>query len=213
MRSAALGRTVANLLGFQAAWFACVGGAGYGVPVLGLAAAALLLSLHLATLGGGRRGADGRPGDRGIERRTGDRGIELRLLAAAAVTGYAFDGALALGGVIAFPAHAGPAVPTTPWMVALWAAFAATLRHSLDWARRRYALGAVAGAVFGPLAYAAGEALGAVTLAPPPLGWLAVAVEWALAMPLLLWLRERLEGAAPGGAGGRDAQVPAGGGR
>ena len=204
MRSAALKRTVANFLGFQAAWFACVGGAGFGVPMLGLVAAALLLSLHLAALGGGLRGA----GDR-----AGNRGIELRLLAAAAITGYAFDGALALGGIIAFPAHAGPAVPTTPWMVVLWAAFAGTLRHSLDWARRRYAFGVVAGAVFGPLAYAAGEALGAIALAAPPLGWLAVAVEWALAMPLLLWLRERLEGAAPGGAGGRDAQVPAGGGR
>ena len=202
MRSAALGRTVANFLGFQATWFACVGGAGYGVPVLGLVAAALLLSLHLATLGGDRRGADGR---------TGDRGIEFRLPAAAAITGYVFDGALALGGVIAFPEHAGPAVPTTPWMVALWAAFAATLRHSLDWARRRYALGAVAGAVFGPLAYVAGEALGAIALAAPPLGWLVIAAAWALAMPLLLWLRERLDGTAPGGAGGRGAQVPAGG--
>lgn len=204
MRSAALGRMVANFLGFQITWFACVGGAGYGVPALGLVAAALLLPLHLATLGGDRRGAAGR---------AGDRGVELRLLAAAAITGYVFDGALALAGVIAFPAHAGLAVPTTPWMVALWAAFAATLRHSLDWARRRYVLGGVAGAVFGPLAYVAGEALGAIALAPPPLGWLAVAAEWALAMPLLLWLRERLEGAAPGGAGGRDAQVPAGGGR
>ena len=204
MRPAALGRMVANFLGFQAAWFACVGGAGHGAPALGLAAAAALLSLHLATLGRGGADAEGRPGDRGIE---------LRLLAAAAIAGYGFDGALALGGVIAFPAHAGPAVPTTPWMVALWAAFAATLRHSLDWARRRYALGAVAGAVFGPLAYAAGDALGAVTLAAPPLGWLAVAAEWAIAMPLLLWLRERLEGAATGGAGERDARAATGGGR
>lgn len=204
MRSAALGRVVANFLGFQATWFACVGGAGYGIPGLGLVAAAAWLSLHLAILGGGRHGSDGH---------TGDRVVELRLLAAAAIAGYGFDSALALGGAIAFPGHAGPAVPTTPWMVALWAAFAATLRHSLNWARRRYALGAVAGAVFGPLAYVAGEALGAVTLAAPPLGWLAVAAAWAMAMPLLLWLRERIEGAATGMAERPEARAATGGGR
>lgn len=204
MRSAALGRVVANFLGFQAAWLACVGGAGHGVPMLGLAAAALWLSVHVALLGGDRRDPDAR---------SGDRGIELRLLAAAAVAGYVFDGALVLVGVIEFPEHAGLAVPTTPWMVALWAAFAATLRHSLNWARRRYALGAVAGAVFGPIAYVAGETLGAIALAAPPLGWLAIAATWALAMPLLLWLRERLERAAPGEARKRDARATAGSGR
>ena len=39
----------------------------------------------------------------------------------------------------------------------------------------------------------AGEALGAITLAESPVGGLAVAAEWALAMPVLLWLRERIE--------------------
>ncbi len=194
---------VANFLGFQAAWFACVAGAGHGYPLLGPLATALWLALHVASLrAGGGRG----PGARG----GADRAGEIRLLAAAAAVGYVFDGALAFGGAISFPEHAGPAAPTTPWMVALWAAFAATLRHSLGWTRRRYALGAVAGAVFGPLAYTAGDALGAIVVAPPPSGWLGVAAGWALAMPLLLWLRERLEGAAPGVAGGRGARAAAG---
>ena len=201
MSAAGPWRAVANFLGFQAAWLACVGGAGHGYPFLGPIVTALWLALHLASLRAGGRG----PGARGA-----DRAVEIRLLAAAAVTGCVLDSALALGGAITFPEHAGPAAPTTPWMVALWAAFAATLRHSLSWTRRRYALGAVAGAVFGPLAYTAGEALGAIVLAPPPLGWLRVAAGWALAMPLLLWLRERLEGAAPGAAGGRGARVAAG---
>lgn len=204
MRPAAFRRAAANFAGFQLTWFACVGGAGYGYPLLGPFVAVLWLALHLASLAEGGRGPD---------RRAGGRAIEVGLLAAAAIAGYVLDSALALGGAIAFPDHAGPAAPTTPWMVALWAAFAATLRHCLDWARRRYALGAVAGAVFGPLAYAAGEALGAITLGAPPLGWLAVAVEWALAMPLLLWLRERIERGATGVARGRDARIAAGGGR
>ena len=94
-----------------------------------------------------------------------------------------------------------PAAPTTLWMVVLWTAFAATLRHSLHWTRRRYVLSVVAGAVFGPLAYVAGEKLGAIALATPPAGWLAVAGAWGIAMPLLLWLRERID-IAPGAARG-----------
>ena len=204
MKAAAPGRAIANLAGFQVIWIVCAGGAGYGYPLLGPLAAVLWMALHLANLGRNSRAP---------RAFAADRAKELKLLAAAAAAGYVLDSALVLGGVIAFPDHAGPAAPTTPWMVALWAAFAATLRHSLDWARRRYALGAVAGAVFGPLAYLAGEALGAITLAAPPLGSLAVAAEWALAMPLLLWLRERIDGSAAGAADGRHARAAAGDGR
>jgi len=208
MRSAALWRAAANFAGFQAVWLACVGGAGQGYPILGPLAAVLWLALHLASLDGDGRGSRGRTADRATEVKL-LAAAEVKLLAAAAIAGYVLDSALVLGGAIAFPDHTGPAAPTTPWMVALWAAFAATLRHSLDWARRRYVLGFVAGAVFGPLAYTAGEALGAIALAPPPLGWLAIAGEWALAMPLLLWLRERFEAPAGVAAGGRDARAAA----
>ena len=203
MRSTALWRAAANFAGFQITWLACVGGAGYGHPLLGPVVALAWLALHVA-------GIDRT--DHGSLVPAARRASEVKLLATAAFAGYVGDSALVLGGAFAFPDHAGPAAPTTPWMVALWAAFAATLRHSLDWARRRYLLGVFAGAVFGPLAYTAGEALGAITIAAPPLGWLAIAVEWALAMPLLLWLRERIEGGAGGAAAGRDARVAPGGG-
>ena len=186
-----LRRLAANFLGFQATWLACVGGAGFGYPALGPVVAVLWLSLHLAYVDGASREAN---------RRTGERAIELRLGLAAAFAGYLFDSVLVVAGALDFPEHAGPAAPTTPWMVALWIAFAATLRHSMNWARRRYALAALAGAVFGPLAYRTGEAIGAISLAPSPFGWLAVASEWAVAMPLLLWLRERFEGTAGTGA-------------
>jgi len=201
MRSAALWRTAANFAGFQAVWFACIVSAGQGYPILGPFAAALWLTLHLVSLVGAGRDSRGR---------AASRAAEIKLLVAAAMLGYACDSALVLGGALAFPDHAGPAAPTTPWMVALWMAFATTLRHSLNWARRRYALGVVAGAVFGPLAYTAGEALGGVALAAPPLGWLAVGAAWALAMPVLLWLRERFEPPAGVVMDGRDAPAAAG---
>jgi hypothetical protein len=93
-------------------------------------------------------------------------------------------------------------------MVALWAGFAATLGFALRWLRGRYVLAAALGAVFGPGAYLGGEALGAVSIAPWPFGPVAVGVEWALAMPALLWVSVRLAPArAP--AAVCDAQVNA----
>ena len=187
-----LRRLVVNFLGFQATWLACVGGAGSGYPLVGPLVAAAWLSLHLGYLVGTSDESAGR---------TGERMIELRLLLGAALAGYLLDSVLVLAGTLVFPQHVGPAAPTTPWMVALWAGFAATLRHSMNWARGRYVHAAVAGAVFAPLAYRTGAALGAISLAPFPIGWLTVAGEWALAMPLLLWLREHLEGAEVTGTG------------
>ena len=58
---------------------------------------------------------------------------------------------------------------TTIWMIALWINFAASIRHSLNWIRGRYALGLLFGGIGGPLAYLAGETLGLVwNLRPVP---------------------------------------------
>ena len=191
MRCAANRRAVINLAGCQITWFACVIGAGNGVAELGPLVAAVWLTLHLANIGGGCA-------------------VEFRLVIAAVILGYLLDSALVLLGAFAFPEHAAPAMPTTPWMVALWAGFASTLRHSLNVLRRRYLLGAIAGAALGPLAYQAGDALGAITLAAAPLGWCAVAVEWAFAMPALLWLREWVEAPKAARARAHDPEIVAG---
>jgi hypothetical protein len=78
-------------------------------------------------------------------------------------------------------------------MVALWMNLAATLRHSLSWLCGRPVLALVMGAVAGPLAYWGGARLGAVELgAPLGSSLAAIAVEWALALPLLAWAAARL---------------------
>lgn len=157
---------VANLLAFQLGWFAGVVGAAAGWPLLGALYTGLWLALHLRACAAAR-------------------GVEARLLLSAAVLGFAADSALVLGGLIAFPEHARLAAPTTLWMVALWVNLAATLRHGLGWLRRRAGLAALLGAVAGPLAYLAGSRLGAITLVKPELATAAIALEWALSLPLL----------------------------
>jgi hypothetical protein len=121
------------------------------------------------------------------------------LAAAAAVMGYAADSALVWFGVLTFPPHAVFGWPSTLWMAGLWVNLALTLDASMAWLRGRYALAAVAGAVSGPLAYAAGERLGAAVLGPSfGSAMLVVAVEWVVAMPLLLLVAEWTVYAEPG---------------
>jgi hypothetical protein len=162
-----------SFLAFQLCWFACVVGASRGLPWLGPVVVAAFGALHLWATPAGR-----------------PRAGQAWLLGLAAVIGYAADSALVLTGVLSFPPHASLGWPSSAWMVALWVAQAATLTGAMSWLADRYLLGAAFGALGGPLAYLAGVRLGAAILGGPSqaTSLLLVAIEWALAMPLLLWI-------------------------
>ena len=154
---------LANFVLFQLGWI---------VTVLGPLYALIWLGLHLRAL-------------------SGDRAIELGLITTAFAFGVLADSALVLLGLIDFPQQARLGFPTTLWMAGLWAMFAATLRHAMGWLTGRYLLAALFGFAGGPLAYWAGVRLEAL-LVHTPVAWPAIALEWGLAMPLLLWITGRL---------------------
>ncbi len=114
---------------------------------------------------------------------------EIKLLVASAVMGFIGDGLITLLGVLKFHEPTWLGWPIPLWMVMMWPNFAATLNSSMKWLRGRYQLGAVLGAIAGPFSYYGGVKWGAVEFG---VGfWLAmvvIAIEWALAMPALLWL-------------------------
>ncbi len=167
-------RNVLNFVAFQLCWLACVVGAAKGLRVLGVAAVVAWSVVHLASSA------------ISVEREAG-------LMLAAAALGFFGDSALIVGGWLQFPSHAQLGAPTTVWMVALWVAFSTTLGHSLGWLRGRYWLGALGGAVFGPLAYWAGSRLGAVDVLRGGESFAAVAALWLLATPALLAVQGLLE--------------------
>jgi hypothetical protein len=168
-------RKLASFVAFYLCWFACVGGAARGVPWLGPLAVAAYVAGYLRTLPSGR-----------------ERARHAWLLGLAGVVGYAADSVLVLAGVLTFPPHVVLGWPSTAWMVALWVLQAAVLGGALSWMRNRFTLAAVVGVIGGPLAYLAGERMGAAVLGPTPaVALAAIAAEWALAMPLLVWLDER----------------------
>jgi len=70
---------------------------------------------------------------------------------------------------------------------------ATLLRYALSWLAGRYALGALLGAVGGPLAYASGIRLGAAEFGRPLVpSLLTLAGVWLVVTPALLWLEARL---------------------
>lgn len=159
--------TVLNYLGYQSGWMACVLGAALGLGTEGASLALLLTALHVAF--------------------ARDRASEAQLVVAAALTGLLVESWQIHAGTYASLAGTASESGVPPlWLLALWAQFATTFRDTLTAVLRRPAMAAIFGAVGGPLAFLAGERLGAVTLGVP-LGMmlLRLSVAWALAMLVL----------------------------
>lgn len=169
-----------NLICWNVGWFACVLGARAGAPWLGpgIVGAWLFWDWNRQ----GRRAMDG------------------CFFLAVGISGYLLDSILVLGGAIQFPPGPLPGGGPVPlWMVALWLNLAGTFNGFLNWLQGRYLLGSALGLAAGPLAYGSGARLGAIRLGEPvALCIAAIAMEWALALPLLLLLHRCLTGGRPG---------------
>jgi hypothetical protein len=165
-----MARTLLTVVAVQVGWAACVVGAASGRGWLGPAVVGVLLVVRIAT-------QPHRPGF-------------IRTVLGALAIGATLDGLLAAAGVLVFPDATTSTWPPA-WMVALWGNFALAL-DALQWLANRPALASAVGAVGGPLAYLAGARLGAVALGPTEAAALvAIALEWAVALPLLLFLSGR----------------------
>lgn len=167
-----------NVLAFQTAWLGAVVGAAMGSLWLGLAAALVVVALHLHWAA--------RPGR------------ELGAVAAVTLLGTAWDTLPAALGLIDYRGGLAAFGGTPLWIVALWLAFATTLNVSLRWLRGRLWLAVALGGVFGPLCYAAAERLGALTLVAPANALLAQALGWAVLLPATAALAARLDGTVIG---------------
>jgi hypothetical protein len=176
--SRSTGHVLANFAAFQIGWFACVLGGAHGAPWLGIAVTGLVVAWHLGTAA--------RPSS------------EARLLVTAAALGVVWDSALVSLGWIAFTSGTLIAGAAPGWIVAMWVLFATTLNVSLNWLKGRDWLSALLGAVAGPLAYYAGAKLGAVHFPEPVLALGALALGWAVIMPLLMRLATRFDGVTAG---------------
>lgn len=165
-----------NFVGFQAGWFACALTAARGQFLVGPAVVVGLLVLH------------------GVLRR--DRWQkELAMVAIIAPLGGFADTAITATGLVQLTGQEGANTLVLLWFVAFWANFAVTLNTSLAWLQGRPILGVVFGAVGGPPAYLAAEALGAIELDERRVLVVGVlGAYWAIAFPLAMIVARRLGG-------------------
>ena len=161
--------TLVNYAAYQAGWFAAVVGASLGHGTAGAALAAALIAGHLLL--------------------TRERGAEVHLLVLATLTGAVIETWQLQTGTYRTISGASLTGLPPPWLLALWAQFATTFRYSVRPMLARPIVAMLVGALGGPLAFLAGERLGAVELATPlwP-GLLRLAIGWTAALALFAWL-------------------------
>lgn len=163
-----------NYLGLQLGWLACAWGAAHGRPWLGPLVVAVHLGLHLCW--------------------SANRQREAVFIALATLVGLVVDSLQKATGLVAYAADY-PLLPwlAPAWIIAMWALFASAMSGSLQWLSGRYLPAALLGAIFGPLSYRAGAAMGAASF---PLGdWFSLgmlAAIWALVLPGLFWMHTKL---------------------
>lgn len=162
---------IVNALAFQFGWFACVLGAAHGLSWVGPVVVAALLALHLYI--------------------TPHRLADLKLVLVAVIAGMAWDSLLLRLGWLSLSGTGADSLLAPLWIVALWALFASTLNASLRWLQPRPRLALVFGALGGPLAYVAGERIGAVELLAPVPALIGLALGWALFTLVLSRLAHR----------------------
>lgn len=163
-----------NAVAFKIGWVSSVVGAAQHMPWLGPVAVTVAIAIHLST----------------AERPA----AELSLIIACASLGVLFDSSLVASGWVAYPSGVFSAILAPYWIVALWMLFATTLNVSLRWLKDRKLLAAALGMVSGPASYMAGNKVGAIEFINQSAALFALAIGWAILLPLLMRLAEELNG-------------------
>ena len=166
-------RSIGLWIGFQAVWFTCALGAARGISAPGIVGGMALTAVVVAT--------------------SRHRGTDAAIAIVSAVTGLVVESVLQGAGFVTFAAPWPSPAFAPAWIVALWLAFGTTLPPLAAALGERPLVAALLGAIAGPLAYIAGERLGALQLPASPLLVMTVlAGAWAIALPLLLAIYGRL---------------------
>lgn len=162
-----------NIVLFQCLWFAAVLGAARGLWWTALPALAVMLIVCLIY-------STRRPQD-------------LKLMSVSLIVGLIVETAMVATGRIDYAAMLPDSSLAPIWILVMWGGMGLTLNHSMWPIVKSWPIAAIAGAVFGPLAYFGAARLGAIesfgmsTLATAAL----LAATWALCLVLLGGLANR----------------------
>jgi hypothetical protein len=168
---------VINFVAFQVGWFSSVLGGAEGLPWLGPIAVLLIVAYHLYRAEQAQK--------------------ELLLVVFCGLLGAVFDSVLVSLNWVGYPSGTFVDGIAPYWIIGMWMLFATTLNMSMRWLKNRYLIAAVLGLVAGPLSYVAGQKLGGIEFIDRPSALVALGIGWAVIMPALMYLSNRLDGYGP----------------
>ena len=171
-----------NITAFKLGWLSSVVGGAQQIPWLGPLVVFVAVAIHLAR----------------AERPSS----EFMLLVSCGLIGAVFDSVLVAAGWVTFPSGMVSESTAPYWIVTMWMLFGTTINLSMRWMRGRPLLAAAFGFVGGPLAYIAGHKIGGIEFVDQTAALAMLAIGWAVIMPLLMHLGERLDGISPEAPGG-----------
>jgi hypothetical protein len=158
---------------YQIGWFACVLGGASRRPWTGFLIAMSLVGVHLTL--------------------SVERSLEVRLAVLTATVGAVVEMVQIAAGTYRFTSGTLTDALPPPWLLAMWAQFATTFRFSLRGVMSRPLFAGLFGAAGGPIAFLAGERLGAVILLPPLAhDLLRLSISWAVALLVFSVVARRL---------------------
>ena len=168
---------IANFVLFQLGWFACIyGGAS------GHVAASVLFSLTLVAISVWQT-----PFKKNL----------LELFIKIGLYGLVGDTLLLQLGLLQFNSPVPFTFLSPIWMVSLWILFASTLNQSMAWLSGKPLMGALLGAIFGPLSYIAGVEMGAANWGNRLQAIVLIGLIWAIGMPIFLFWAKQVQKIAP----------------
>ena len=158
---------------FQVCWFGSVIGAAGNLEWLGPLLVLVTVPLQIFLL-------------------TENYRAELLFVIVCVLAGFALETGMIASNVY-LPVHMKWGLLCPPWMAALWCNFALLVSISLRWLQGKYSLAFFLGGLAGPVAYWGGGKLGAITVAASVWqGYAPLAFVWALALPALVYLHNRM---------------------
>lgn len=166
-----------NITAFKLGWLSSVVGGAQQIPWLGPLVVLIAVAIHLAR----------------AERPSS----EFMLIVSCGLIGAVFDSALVAAGWVTFPSGMVSESMAPYWIVTMWMLFGTTINLSMRWMRGRPLLAAAFGFVGGPLAYVAGHKIGGIEFVDQTAALVMLAIGWAVMMPALMRLGERLDGISP----------------
>lgn len=166
---------IINLVLFQIGWFACVLGGSYDQVLTGCLIVFAIIAYHLY--------------------RAVDTSTELRLISIALLIGMIYESIVTYLGLAIYTNGQLSELLAPVWLILMWPLFATTLNISMRWLKSMpYWSTALFGAIFAPLAYFAGERLGAVVYVDFAIAMTVIAVAWSVLLPLLVIASTKLDG-------------------